>query len=58
VPVADDDGDAEAPLFGVDGELVQAAAVARVRAAATAAVPQRDTFVLRLTCPYLLMKES
>jgi hypothetical protein len=56
VPDADDDG--EALLLGVlDGELVQAAAVARVRAAATAAVPQRAILVLVLTYPYLPKKE-
>jgi hypothetical protein len=45
-------------LLGVlDGELVQAAAVARVRAAATAAVPQRVILFLVLTYPYLLAKE-
>jgi hypothetical protein len=68
-PDADADGDAEPPLPGLlDGELVQAAAVARVRAAAAAAVPQRATrlltgcgpavFTLLLTCPYLLTMES
>jgi hypothetical protein len=58
VPDAVEDGDAEALLLGVlDGELVQAAAVARVRAAATAAVPQRAILVLVLTYPYLPKKE-
>jgi hypothetical protein len=65
VPDADEDGDAEVPFGGVvDDELVQAAAVARVRAAATAMVHQRTTlvlvhlvFIVRLTCSYLLTKE-
>jgi len=62
---ADEDADAVAPFGGVvDDELVQAAAVARVRAAATATVPSRTTlvpvhfaFVVRLTCFNLLTKE-
>jgi hypothetical protein len=51
-----------------DELLVQALAVAKVRAAATAAVPHRMAlvlahfafiaFMLRLTCSYLLIKES
>ena len=67
VPDADVDADGEAVVpFGgaVDDELVQAAAVARVRAAATATVPHRTAlvlvhvvFVVRLTCSYLLTKE-
>jgi hypothetical protein len=51
-----------------DELLVQALAVAKVRAAATAAVPHRMAlvlahfafiaFMLRFTCSYLLIKES
>lgn len=65
-----DDGDGAVLVLGLpldDDELVQALAVAKVRAA-TAAVPHRAVLVLahlllvavvlRLTCSYLLVKES
>jgi hypothetical protein len=57
VSAPDEDGDAEALLFEVLVDvLVQALAVARVRAAATATVPHRANLllahcVLDLTCP-------
>ena len=62
-----DDGDGALLVLGLplDDEPVQALAVARVRATATATVPHRATLVLahflliavvlRLTCSYLLV---
>jgi hypothetical protein len=67
---ADDEAVGDVLVLGLldDELLVQALAVAKVRAAATAAVPHRMglvlahfafiAFMLRLTCSYLLIKES
>ena len=65
---ADDAAVGDVLVLGLldDELLVQALAVARVRAAATAAVPHRTAlvlfhfalaFMLRFTCSYLLIKE-